>query len=236
MNGYIYLTTCLINGKKYIGQSINNRDINTYLGSGVLFKCAIKKHGKSSFKKEILYSGISDINTLNKLELECIELHNTKVPNGYNLDNGGTGKGKMSKETKAKIINSKTGKKHTTKQIEANRKSHIGLILSNETKKKIGEANKGKESWNKGKKMSLEFCEKRKNIMTGIKMIKKQILIFDKETNTNIICDGVNDASRKIGVSIGMISLLLSNKVSHIKNRYYNSVGVLTYEATIPLG
>ena len=67
-------------------------------------------------------------------------------------------------------------------------------------------------------------------------MKKKQIIIFDKETNTNIICNGVNDASNKIKVSISMISLLLNNKVSHINNRYYNLVGVMTYEAPIPLG
>ena len=48
----IYLTTNLINGKKYVGLDMNN-DKN-YLGSGVHIKRAIKKYGKENFIKEIL--------------------------------------------------------------------------------------------------------------------------------------------------------------------------------------
>ena len=55
MKGYIYLTTCLVNGKKYVGQSINLRNINTYLGSGIAFKCALKKYGKDNFEKNHPY-------------------------------------------------------------------------------------------------------------------------------------------------------------------------------------
>lgn len=173
MKGYIYLTTCLVNGKKYVGQSINQRDINTYLGSGISFKNSLKKYGKNMFIKTILVNDIDCLNRLNELEREFILKYDCLVPKGYNIDLGGTNKGRMSEETKDKIIKSKTGKKHTYQQVEVNRKSHIGLKLSDETKQKIGKANKGNESWNKGKKMSLEFCEKRKKIMTGIKMKKK---------------------------------------------------------------
>lgn len=50
---YIYLTTNLINGKKYIGQ--HKGEINdSYLGSGVLLTKALEKYGKENFKKEIL--------------------------------------------------------------------------------------------------------------------------------------------------------------------------------------
>ena len=48
----IYKTTCLINGKIYVGQdSKNNPD---YLGSGIYLNRAIKKHGKENFKKEVV--------------------------------------------------------------------------------------------------------------------------------------------------------------------------------------
>lgn len=50
---YIYLTTNLINDKKYIGQHYG--EINdTYIGSGNSLKKAILKYGKENFKKEIL--------------------------------------------------------------------------------------------------------------------------------------------------------------------------------------
>ena len=42
--GYIYLTTNLINNKRYIGMTTKN-DSN-YFGSGKLIKWAIKKYGK----------------------------------------------------------------------------------------------------------------------------------------------------------------------------------------------
>ena len=234
MKGYIYLTTCLVNGKKYVGQSINHRDINTYLGSGVIFKNALKKYGKDAFVKTILVDNISCLDELNKLERYFISKYDCLAPSGYNLDLGGTNKGRMSETTKAKMIKSKTGKKHTEKQRIANIESHKGLKLSDETKKKIGDANRGKPSWNKGKKMPKGHSEKMREIMTGKKMKKKQIEIFDKETSLNVFCNGVSDAADKLNVSIGSISLLTSGKISHIKHRYY-LLGVPTPEAQ-PIG
>ena len=230
MKGYIYLTTCLVNGKKYIGQSINQKDINTYLGSGIAFKCALKKYGKDMFVKTILINDVSCLNELNKLERHFIQKYDCIAPKGYNLDLGGTNKGRMSEETKAKMIKSKIGKKHTKEQREINIKCHTGLKLSNETKNKIGDANRGKPSWNKGKKMPIGHSEKMRSIMTGKKMKKKQIEIFDKEKSLKLVCDGVVDAADKLSVSIGSISRLCSGKVSHLKQRYY-LVEVLTLEA-----
>ena len=220
MKGYIYLTTCLVNGKIYVGQSINHRDINTYLGSGIAFKCALRKYGKDNFKKTILVDNISCLNELNKLERYFISKYDCLYPNGYNLDLGGTNKGRMSETTKAKMIKSKTGKKYTEKQRIANIESHKGLKLSDETKKKIGDANRGKPSWNKGKKMPKGHSEKMRKIMTGKKMNKKEIEIFDKNTSINILCDGVVDAANKLDVSIGSISRLCSGKAYHLKQRY----------------
>lgn len=51
--GYIYLTTCVTNGKIYVGQHELNGQKN-YIGSGTLFKRAVKKYGKENFKRKIL--------------------------------------------------------------------------------------------------------------------------------------------------------------------------------------
>ena len=56
MNHYVYETTNLINGKKYIGKRSCKCPIeeDKYIGSGTILKVAIKKYGKENFKKEIL--------------------------------------------------------------------------------------------------------------------------------------------------------------------------------------
>jgi group I intron endonuclease len=48
----VYLTTNLVNDKKYIGKDIKNNP--RYLGSGSLLKEDIKIYGKENFKKDIL--------------------------------------------------------------------------------------------------------------------------------------------------------------------------------------
>jgi len=51
---YIYLTTNLINNKKYIGKHFGELE-DGYLGSGLLLQRAIEKYGKENFSKQILY-------------------------------------------------------------------------------------------------------------------------------------------------------------------------------------
>lgn len=87
--GVVYLTTNLLNGKIYIGQTIfNNTD---YLGSGLHLIRAIKFYGKVNFKKKILCICFSK-NELDSAEKECIKLFNS-IDNeiGYNLNSGGVG-------------------------------------------------------------------------------------------------------------------------------------------------
>ena len=47
--GFIYITTNMVNGKRYIGQKKFCDGWKTYLGSGKLLKKAIKKYCKENF-------------------------------------------------------------------------------------------------------------------------------------------------------------------------------------------
>lgn len=51
--GYIYLTTCLVDGLKYIGKH-KGLPSSRYIGSGTLFLEHVQKHGRSNFKHEVL--------------------------------------------------------------------------------------------------------------------------------------------------------------------------------------
>lgn len=87
--GTIYLTTNLINGKIYIGQTTTN--CKSYIGSGRFIKKAIKKYGKHNFLKVILLSNIESLEELNLWETFYINLfgsRNSKI--GYNIKSGGS--------------------------------------------------------------------------------------------------------------------------------------------------
>ena len=90
MIGYIYKTTNLKNGKIYIGQHVANKfEPNKYIGSGCLFKAALKYYGSSNFKCELLAT-CNSINELNELEKYYIKYYNAQDRSiGYNIADGG---------------------------------------------------------------------------------------------------------------------------------------------------
>lgn len=51
--GFIYKTTCLVNGKIYIGKH-EGKFGDKYIGSGVLFLKAVEKYGRENFTCEVL--------------------------------------------------------------------------------------------------------------------------------------------------------------------------------------
>ena len=84
---YIYLTTNLINGKKYIGQHYGTIT-DKYLGSGVALTRAVNKYGKENFKKEILE--IVKKEEINEKEKYYIDLYNAVFSDEfYNIAYGG---------------------------------------------------------------------------------------------------------------------------------------------------
>ena len=51
----VYKITNLLNDKIYIGVHKTENPNDSYYGSGVAIKEAIKKHGKENFRKDILF-------------------------------------------------------------------------------------------------------------------------------------------------------------------------------------
>jgi len=92
----IYKAENKVNGKVYIGQTIKNIDkrISEHLKSeyscGIVFRNALKKYGIQSFEISIIDKGESR-EELNEKEKYWIKFYNCKVPDGYNLTNGGNG-------------------------------------------------------------------------------------------------------------------------------------------------
>lgn len=85
----IYKITNLINGKIYIGQSINieRRFLEHYRKNGSLIDKDIQKIGKDFFTFEIIEECLPS--ELNDKEIYWIKYYNSIVPNGYNCTEGG---------------------------------------------------------------------------------------------------------------------------------------------------
>lgn len=89
-HGFIYCYTSP-SGKKYIGQTIQSLQERARQGKGYrkcgVFYRAILKYGFDAMKVEILEE--CDISLLDEKEREWIDFYDTRVPNGYNIAEGG---------------------------------------------------------------------------------------------------------------------------------------------------
>lgn len=133
---FIYKTTNLLSGRYYIGMHSTNTLDDGYLGSGTYLRLAIKKHGKENFKREILEFCTSR-KELKLIEKKIVNLREIAKQECMNLRVGGGG------EDYKKPIATKTRKKMS--------ESHLGLpsgmlgkTHTEETRKKISEAGKGR--------------------------------------------------------------------------------------------
>jgi group I intron endonuclease len=221
----IYKITNKLNGKIYIGKSVNNN--SDYFGSGVSITQALKKYGKDFFEKEILEC-CNSIEELNEQEKFWIKKHNSTNKNlGYNVSEGGDGgntrqgfskseiddyKNKMSysmlnSEKYLEFVKKIKGKKRPEhskklKQLYESGKMrpwNKGIKTSDETKLKISEKNKGKKLSDDAKKKISES-----------KKIK--VLMLSKEGDLIRSFDSIKDASEIMRINRCCISDCINSR------------------------
>jgi group I intron endonuclease len=145
---YVYVTTNLKNGKKYVGDHSTDNLDDGYLGSGNLFTEKVKEYGKNNFQKEIIEFFNTKIEAFKEQE-KWINEHNTLVPNGYNISpTGGHNVSKCWNELSLKKKRKSVKKFYDEhpEVIENIRQKITGIKRSEETKmklrmQKIGEKN-----------------------------------------------------------------------------------------------
>lgn len=194
----IYKITNKVNGKIYIGQSIDiyRRWVQEKEGlcNSHLLN-AFKKYGTDNFIFEILEECC--IEELDEKEIYYISFYNSANPSkGYNKTFGGQENHFLSDETKRKIS-----------------VKHKGKHLSEIAKKKLSKLKKGIPTnqipWNKGKKASKEVREKLSISHKGqIPPNRKKVLCIE----TNIIYDSIAEATRKTGIHNSAICLVCNGK------------------------
>lgn len=163
---YIYLTTNLINNKKYIGMHHGELNDN-YLGSGNSITEAIKKYGKENFKRIILHISKNYEDNC-QWEKFYIEKYNAVADkNFYNIHEGGSGGNTRAGWSKEQL---EQYKKERSLASMGEKNPRYGTHLSEETKQKIRE-NRNTEYMKTGlyrKNMSLAVSGE-KNGMYGKK-------------------------------------------------------------------
>lgn len=191
--GYIYMTTDLRNGKKYIGKKKAREFLYIdYVGSGKIISNIKNKYGLSVFEVELI-GWYETKDELNKAERFWIRVHDTRKPKGYNISEGGDWgditEGMTEDEYEAwrkKISDSVAGdnngfygRHHSEGSKEKIRSRYYpkgednpnyGKARTEETRRKISEATKGREAWNKGLSLgpiSEESRAKRRDIFSG---------------------------------------------------------------------
>ena len=179
--GYVYKITNTVNGKSYIGISINTpekgriKDHISGRGNQIIAK-AVRKYGKDAFTYQILEANVFD-EFLPDLEVMYIANYNTVVPHGYNLTYGGEGGGIPSEETRRKLAKASRGRKLPPRSEAYRRKlsearkgeknPFYGKKHSKNTRRKISEAQKGAKNHQFGKSHSKETRRKISETLKG---------------------------------------------------------------------
>lgn len=159
--GIIYKTTCLVNGKIYIGQT-TCLSKKYYLGSGTLISASIKKYGKENFIRETLKECYNQIELDEWEDLLIWEYKSRDKSIGYNIAKGSVlgAIGEMA-PTKLPEVREKLSKslKIVMNRPEVRAKisaSSKGKKMSEESRAKMSKSTKGKNHPNYGKKLSAE--------------------------------------------------------------------------------
>lgn len=156
----IYKVTNRINGKIYIGQTIQPLVIrwDAHTRKGCVLYAAIQKYGKENFTVEQIDTATSR-DELDQKEQYWIAHYDCIAPKGYNLTSGGRHYEFSDEVLKKKLENAPRGEKHPM----------FGKHHSDETKRKLSLAFTGSKNHRFGTKMTPEHKAKLLKINLGKK-------------------------------------------------------------------
>lgn len=166
--GTIYVLENKIDGKRYVGQTINwaIRSAAHRRGDGVCpINRAIRKHGFDCFR--VWHFDNIPEDQLDIFERAYIASFGSLVPNGYNLESGGNAQKRHHDETRKKMSESRRGEKNSMFGRTGEKSPHFGKHLSDETKRKISDSRTGEKHWMHGRHLSEEHRQKISAALTG---------------------------------------------------------------------
>ncbi len=210
-------------------------------GSPYKFHAAIRKHGRGSFSLSVIESDVHS-DQINGREAYWITQYDA-FNNGYNMNPGGSGlayytneqKKKMSTSQKLSYQNPARGKggavgpcSEETKEklreralkryYDPTNHPRFGAIVSEETREKISNANKGKVSAFKGKSHSLESIDKMSTAKKGVKReVSKKTYAFISPEGHVVNVHGLVDWCKEMKLHSGNMSSVHSGRLNSYK-------------------
>lgn len=161
----MYLTTNLVNGKRYIGKHKTDTLNDGYIGSGKALKRAIKKHGRANFRREILF----DFDNPKEMDDKEVELITDDVLASvmfYNMIPGQTDTVRNSERMSGERNpmygrrSAMKGRRHSEETKELMRARRIGHRHTEESKTKMSKSSSGVNHPFYGKKFSVEHRQR----------------------------------------------------------------------------
>lgn len=227
---YIYLITCKISNKNYIGQTLftidkrwrshisqaNNKNTRKYP-----LHYAILKYGESNFRIRQLahITGIDATSWLNILETLYIKTYNSLVPFGYNLETGGNN-GRLHESTRLKMSLAHLNKPPIPRTPEWNAKIgilHKGRKHTEQAKANMSTAQQLIKTWT-GRKHSQETKDKLKKINAGKKYAPRS---FEQRQQQSIRSSGrkhTDETKLKMSISrLGNTNMLGKKRSAETK-------------------
>lgn len=220
----VYKTTCLKNGKEYIGAHTTDNLDDGYLGSGLAILRAIKNYGRHQFSREVL-AFFESPEDMYAYEAFLVNEDYVSDRNNYNLQTGGNCGVKKSEETKEKI-----------------RRTATGRVWSNESRAKASAAKKGKPLTKKqrdARPLTRTESFKKKH---SFRLLGSKNHMFGKPVSENVIkacaksCNieiggivhefrSVCDAAKQLDIDRGMINYSIKhNKLVNSRNKTFRAM------------
>lgn len=209
-----------INGKIYIGITMQKPEQRWRYGEGYKssphFYAAIQKYGWDNFEHNILFQNLTKEEACKKEQELIAKFNSINREFGYNSTSGGE-IFVMNKETKQKISQAMMGNKNG-----------LGHPCSEEKKRKISKAQKGRTLTEEHKQKLSEAAKKRhtpcsEQTKENIRKSSHKKPVYCEELD--IIFESVQECSRQLGIPATNISKLCGGRGKTLKGyhlRYYD--------------
>ena len=209
-----------INGKIYIGITMQKPEQRWRYGEGYKssphFYAAIQKYGWDNFEHNILFQNLTKEEACKKEQELIAKFNSINREFGYNSTSGGE-IFVMNEEIKQKISQAMIGNKNG-----------LGHPCSEEKKRKISEAQKGRALTEEHKQKLSEAAKKRhtpcsKQAKENIRKSSHKKPVYCEELDT--IFESVQECSRQLGIPATNISKLCGGRGKTLKGyhlRYYD--------------